>query len=208
MSGEKRGYKQFCGTAKALDVVGERWTLLIVRNLLLGPRRYSELMAELPGITTNLLAKRLKELSEHGLIEEADRRDGYQLTVRGAALEPVVIELARWGSEYMQQPGAGERVDIGWALLSLKARYRPPKVFGTLELDIDQRAFSLMLAASTLYVREAKNPHADAMVQLTARQFVSHVVRGHGLSALVRSGKIAARGELSLIQAFETSCSA
>ena len=67
---ESRSYKQFCGLARALDVVGERWTLLIVRNLLVGPRRYSDLMAELPGITTNLLAKRLRELSSHGLIEK------------------------------------------------------------------------------------------------------------------------------------------
>ena len=66
---ELRSYHQFCGLARALDRVGERWTLLLVRNLLLGPRRYGELLDGLPGITTNLLAKRLKELEEQGIIE-------------------------------------------------------------------------------------------------------------------------------------------
>ena len=70
----RRSYQQFCGVARTLDVVGERWTLLIVRNLLLGPRRYSDLLAELPGITTNLLAKRLKEMEEADLIAKHDRR--------------------------------------------------------------------------------------------------------------------------------------
>src|SRR5215831_6402600 len=100
--GKRRSYDQYCGVARSLDVVGERWTLLIVRNLLLGPRRYSDLLAELPGITTNLLAKRLKEMESAGLIEKHDqRRPGgavvYALTATGAALEPVVMELGRWG---------------------------------------------------------------------------------------------------------------
>ena len=65
----RRSYDQYCGLARSLNVVGERWTLLVVRNLLLGPQRYSELLRGLPGITTNLLAKRLREMEAHGLIE-------------------------------------------------------------------------------------------------------------------------------------------
>src|SRR5215471_6124587 len=104
---ERRSYRQFCGVARALDLVGERWTLPIVRNLLLGPRRYSDLLAELPGLTTNLLAKRLRELEQGGLIERVQRAGDvarYQLTTTGAALEPVVMELARWGGRYMDRP--------------------------------------------------------------------------------------------------------
>src|SRR3954463_12938604 len=97
----RRSYGQYCGLAKALAVVGERWTLLVVRNLLLGPLRYSELLRGLPGITTNLLAKRLREM------EQAGRREGvraagagghlYRLSVVGAALEPAVHALGSWG---------------------------------------------------------------------------------------------------------------
>ncbi|MBC7173009.1 MAG: helix-turn-helix transcriptional regulator, partial [Polyangiaceae bacterium] len=66
---ERRSYHQYCGLARALDLVGERWTLLIVRDLLLGPRRYSDLLRGLPGVTTNLLAKRLRELQGAGILE-------------------------------------------------------------------------------------------------------------------------------------------
>src|SRR5690349_12744259 len=93
---ERRSYQQFCGVARALDVVGERWTLLIVRNLLLGPRRYGDLLAELPGLTTNLLAKRLREMELVGLVEKRElpppaASTVYALTADGAALEGVVM---------------------------------------------------------------------------------------------------------------------
>ena len=81
----RRSYDQYCGLARALDVLGERWTLLVVRNLLLGPQRYSELMRGLPGITTNLLAKRLKDMEANGLIKRT-KGDAYALTVRGRSL--------------------------------------------------------------------------------------------------------------------------
>src|SRR6476620_8574344 len=97
----RRSYDQYCGLARALDVVGERWTLLVIRNLLLGPQRYSDLLRGLPGITTNLLAKRLKEMEVLGLIERTqspggEASYGYRLTARGAGLEPVIHALSRW----------------------------------------------------------------------------------------------------------------
>src|SRR5947208_2014430 len=107
---DRRSYDQYCGVAKALDLVGERWTLLVVRNLLLGPQRYSELLRGLPGITTNLLAKRLREMEAAGLLERLEARGGngghaYRLTRRGAALEPSIHALGRWGWERMTVPG-------------------------------------------------------------------------------------------------------
>src|SRR4030088_661030 len=98
----KRSYGQFEGLAPALDSIGERWTLLLIRDLLLGPRRYKDLLEGLPGIGTNLLARRLKELQAVGVI---DRRPPpapagsavYELTERGRCLEPALIALAGWG---------------------------------------------------------------------------------------------------------------
>src|SRR3954471_12257937 len=104
---DRRSYNQFCGLARALDIVGERWTMLVVRNLLLGPQRYSELMRGLPGITTNLLAKRLREMEDLGLIERVPDAEAYRLTPRGAALEPAVHALGRWGWGGMQAPARG-----------------------------------------------------------------------------------------------------
>ena len=122
----KRGYHQFCGVARALDLVGERWTLLIVRDLLLGPRRYSALLAGLPGLTTNLLASRLKALSEHGLIERVQldhKVTAYALTPLGRELEPVVLSLGRFGQRWLTAPRPEDRLDVSWAMVSLKRRY-------------------------------------------------------------------------------------
>src|SRR2546427_742794 len=90
----KRSYDQWCAVARSLDIVGERWTMLIVRDLLVGPKRYTDLLTGLPGIGTNLLAQRLRELEANGLVERADlpppaAATVYRLTERGEALWPV-----------------------------------------------------------------------------------------------------------------------
>lgn len=123
----RRSYNQYCGLARALDVVGERWTLLIVRNLLLGPQRYSQLQRGLPGITTNLLAQRLREMENAGLIEHvADPQiaPAYQLTPLGLELEPAIHALGSWGWKRMGVPAPQDRRDIEWLLVSLRRRYR------------------------------------------------------------------------------------
>lgn len=94
-----RSYGQYCAMARALDVIGDRWTLLIVRELLPGPKRYSELRAGLPGVATNLLADRLREMDGGGLVERVD--DRYSLTDRGRALDDVLQALFRWGMPLM-----------------------------------------------------------------------------------------------------------
>src|SRR5437763_2886555 len=122
----RRSYKQFCGLAKALDIVGERWTLLIVRNLLLGSQRYSELLRGLPGITTNLLAKRLQDMEELGLIERVGRETAghsYRLTTLGASLEPAVHALSSWGWKTMTAPKREFR-SFDFLMVALRRRYR------------------------------------------------------------------------------------
>ena len=106
---ERRSYEQYCAVAKALDVVGERWTLLILRDLVhLGPRRYTDLLGSLPGIGTNLLAARLRMLEEAGVVRR--RRlpppaatTAYELTDMGRGLEPALIALGRWGGQFMAE---------------------------------------------------------------------------------------------------------
>jgi DNA-binding HxlR family transcriptional regulator len=110
-----RGYGQFCGLARAAEVLGQRWTLLILRDLLVAPRRYSDLAAGLPGIPSNLLSTRLKELESDGLIVReartgADRSIVYAPTKRGAELLPALEALSRWGAADMRVPREGEIV--------------------------------------------------------------------------------------------------
>lgn len=105
----KRRYKQFCPVARSLDVIGERWTLLIVRDLLRGPRRYTDLRNGLPGMASNLLAQRLAEMEAAGLVvrervEDPDPRDVYRLTDRGTELKAVLMTLGRFGLEYLDTP--------------------------------------------------------------------------------------------------------
>lgn len=104
------GYGRFCPLAKALDVIGERWTLVIVQELLKRPRRYSTLLARLPGISTSVLADRLRTLERAGVISRRPGAVGagvvYTLTDRGRALDGALRELRRWGTEFLADPTA------------------------------------------------------------------------------------------------------
>jgi DNA-binding HxlR family transcriptional regulator len=115
-----RSYSEYCSIAKALDVVGERWTLLIIRELLIrGGCRYTDLKDGLPGIATNLLSDRLRELEAADLIRREDAPPPvattlYHLTDEGAELLPVLDALGRWGTRYMREPAEGDRFRGQW----------------------------------------------------------------------------------------------
>jgi DNA-binding HxlR family transcriptional regulator len=167
MARTRREYHQFCGLARSLDLVGERWTLLLVRELLLGPRRYGELLEALPGLTTNLLAERLKAMEAQRLVRATD--DGYELTEAGADLEPVIMELARFGGRFLDAPRRGDRVDVGWGLLSLKRRY----VGGldvVLAVEVEGAWFTLRFEPGWLRVLKARPDRAAATLHLTLPQ--------------------------------------
>jgi DNA-binding HxlR family transcriptional regulator len=102
--GSRRTYGDRCGIARALDVVGERWALLVVRELLLGPKRFTDLRAGLPGLSPDVLSQRLRELEQAGLVRRRKLAPPagsrvYELTERGLAIEPILLELGRWGSQ-------------------------------------------------------------------------------------------------------------
>src|SRR5215470_4843058 len=104
-----RTYGQYCGFARALEVVGERWAMLVIRDLLVSPKRFTDLHNGLPGIPTNVLTARLKELEQAGVIQRRvlPRPTGsviYELTEYGAELENVVVQLGRWGAKSLGDP--------------------------------------------------------------------------------------------------------
>lgn len=143
---KRRSYRQYCALAKALDVVGERWTLLMIREFMIGPRRYRDLLENLPGMGTNLLAARLKELESQGLIErkmvsEGSRNLAYCLSPRGKALEPVIRGLVQWGVEILGAPKEGELSRPEWDLVAFRMMFRPEqarKVDGYYVLRADE----------------------------------------------------------------------
>jgi DNA-binding HxlR family transcriptional regulator len=122
----KRDYGQYCGVAEALDVLGERWTILIVRDLLLGPRRYGEIASQLPSAGTDLVTARLRTLEDHGFvarIETGGVGGGvmYRLTPVGEQLRPLVEELALVGLRLMQSPlETSHQLDLRWALSTVR----------------------------------------------------------------------------------------
>ena len=164
-----RQYKQYCGVAKALDVVGERWTLLIVRDLLLGPRRYTDLRLALPGLTTNLLARRLRHLEEAGLIGRVAlpppaSGEAYQLTQRGLELEPVVLALGRFGARYLAHRDPTDRVDLRWGLVSLRRRYLGG-LSGRLEIIAAGVPYTVDLYPDRLTSRDGSGGRADVRIE-------------------------------------------
>ena len=123
-----KSYGQFCGLARALDVVGDRWSLLIVRQLLVAPARYGELLAGLPGVATNLLSTRLRDLESAGVVERRLARDAnaveYTLTEWGSGLREPIEGLIRW-SEPLMIPGRGsDQFQVEWLMVALPALLR------------------------------------------------------------------------------------
>lgn len=116
-----RSYGQFCAVARALDLVGDRWTLLIARELLRRPCRFTDLLDGLPGVARNLLAERLRGLTDAGLVVQQDGR--YALTARGEELRPVVRTLAGFGAPELLRGAGDDAVRGAWVATALDARY-------------------------------------------------------------------------------------
>jgi len=165
-----RSYNQYCGLAYALDIVGERWTLLIIRELVAGPRRFTDLMDGLPGVSTNLLSERLKSLEGQGLLKRRilpppAGSTVYELTSLGLALEKTLIELGKWGSQFVPDSAEGDTLlNVGSYALTIKTFFRPEQAQGvneTYELHIDDEVLQVQIKAGNLQVRQGEALNAD-----------------------------------------------
>jgi DNA-binding HxlR family transcriptional regulator/putative sterol carrier protein len=146
-----RDYRQFCGLARALELVGGRWALLVVRDLLTGPKRFSELQEGLRGIPTNVLTSRLRELGATGIVQRrAQARPGsgvvYELTDYGHELEEAVLRLGYWGAKTMGAPKQDDFISTDALALALRGAFRPDKARGA------QRTYELRTAGKPLRI--------------------------------------------------------
>jgi DNA-binding HxlR family transcriptional regulator len=146
----KRSYHQYCATARTLDLIGERWTLLAIRELLTGPRRFKDLAASLPGIGTGLLGARLRHLEAVGLVRRTTLPPpasvaAYELTDAGRELEPAIMALAQWGLKWaLAKPEPGDAFHPGWAVIALQATFRAEEAAGVreaYEFRVDDEVF-------------------------------------------------------------------
>lgn len=193
-----RNYGQYCGLASALDLLGGRWTLLIVRELLIGPRRYGELLDALPGIGTNLLAARLKFLTGQGVLSRADDQR-YQLTELGEQLREPVLGLARWGMEFLAAPGPGMVVRPHWGFLAVQAMMDPARAAGvdeSYEFEVDGLVFHIAVEAGVPRAAEGPPAHPPAMRAKTdARTFIEIGTGRLTPFEAVAHGRLALQGE-------------
>ena len=198
----RRSYDQYCTVARALDVVGERWTLLLVRELLTGPKRFKDLLEGLPGIGTNLLAGRLKALEEDGILRRATLPPPagskvYELTELGRSLEPVVVELSRWGSRLLGTPRGEDDLRPAWAAVALRSVFDVEAVRGskeTYEFRIDGEVFHVRVEEGGVEARQGPADDPDVVVAGATEAFISVAAGRVDPEAAVEAGSIRVEG--------------
>jgi len=165
-------YDQYCPIAHALELIGDRWALLIVRELLQGPKRYTDLAAQLPGIGTNILAARLRDLETGGVVTKrllpppaASRV--YELTPYGLALKPVIRDLALWGIQSIGPPALDEELYPGWLTGALDTIFEPVAPPGRFEFRVGPEVAALVDGEA----RSGSIEQPDVVVETNARGF-------------------------------------
>jgi DNA-binding HxlR family transcriptional regulator len=204
-----RTYGQYCGVARALELVGERWALLIVRDLILGPRRFTDLQRGLGKVPSNVLSSRLKELEESGVVERRalPRPSGaivYELTEYGRELEPIVIALLQWGARSLGDPRPDDSFSVNSFLLGLRISFRPEAardLDATYEIRMEGEPFNVRIADGELELGEG--PAEDPDLTIDTDLGLGALLRGEISGAEARRrGVVRTRGKVGLLQPF------
>jgi DNA-binding HxlR family transcriptional regulator len=168
-----RAYGQYCGFARALEIVGERWALLVVRDLLVSPKRFTDLLRGLPGIPSNVLTARLKELEDAGVVRRRvlprpARSIVYELTEHGMELEGVVFHLGRWGATLLGDPRPDEVVTVDSIITALRTTFRPESARGIdagFELRLGEIVIHARVENEKVQVAAGPLPGADLVIE-------------------------------------------
>lgn len=205
MTGRK--YGQFCGVARALELVGERWGLLVVRDLILGPKRFTDLRQTLPRIPSSILSARLNELEQAGVVRrrvlpQLDAAVVYELTEYGSELETVVLQLGLWGARSLASEPGDDVFALDSAILSLYTTFRPEFASG-IQVSYELRyAEDMVIHAlvddGVLKVAEGPYPEADLVVwpQASMKPFFSGEI---GAAEALHEGIVEVKGDSALL---------
>jgi DNA-binding HxlR family transcriptional regulator len=204
-----RGYGQACPVAHALDMIGERWALLVVRELRLGPRRYVDLQTSLPGLGPSVLAQRLRDLQQAGVIRRrtlpapAGSRV-YELTEWGSDLEPVLDALARWGVRSPVVPLEGELTDDS-VMLGLRTffdRGAAPPWTATYHVRLARDSYRLEVVRGRLVGLARAEPRrpVDATIETTRETLMSVRTGAESLEAAARAGRLTMTGDVQAVR--------
>jgi DNA-binding HxlR family transcriptional regulator len=205
----KRSYGDRCGVARALDLVGERWALLVVRELLLGPKRFTDLRAGLPHMGPDVLSQRLRELEAKGVLRRTKlpppaSSQVYELTEWGHELEPVILGLGAWGSR-APFPDGEARLGVDSAVLALKTLFDPAaagSVDEAFELRLDDDRFHARVAAGVFTVARGPAEAPDAIIETDPATLARVLWHGRRMTAAIRSGDLRIEGDQSAAKRF------
>ena len=206
-----RSYDDGCAAAHALDLVGERWALLVVRELLLGPKRFTDLRAGLPGASPNVLAQRLRELEGAGVVVRrklpppaASRV--YELTDWGKDLEPVIIRLGRWGVRSPSKPRDAE-IGVDSLILSFRTMFDPRAAKGieaSYEVRLGEDRFRAEVADGHFEIERGGAEEPDAIMESEPGTLAALVYEGRDLADALRTGEIKIEGDRPAVERFLT----
>ena len=197
-----RRYGQYCGLARALELVGGRWSLLIVRELLTGPKRFSELEHELPGIATNVLSTRLRELEEAGLVRRsllapASSSVVYGLTPYGLALEEPIVHLGMWGSKTARKTGGGRLLQSRRPRDALRGAYRPAEAKGNdllVEIRFGEESLHVSVRDGQLSFPPEAPSEPRLLLETTPQAFAELLAGRLDFDSAIASGRLRAEG--------------
>src|SRR6266540_2234457 len=190
-----------CGIAHASDLLGQRWALLVVRELLLGPKRFTDLRAGIPDISPNVLAQRLRELDESGIVRRRKlappaAAQVYELTEWGRELEPAILSLGRWASGSPSFP-AGAEMGPDSLVLALKSTFDPAKADGldaSYELRLGEIPFKIAVKRGQFEVSRGEADRPDATIRSDPGTLASVVFGGNRLAKAVQDGGVEVDG--------------
>lgn len=202
-----RTYNQACSAAHALDLVGERWALLVIRELLLGPKRFTDLREGLPQASPNILSQRLHELEEAGIVRHRKLAPPagswvYELTDWGMELEPVLLHLARWGGRSpLRDLTAGASVDA--LMLALRSGFDPKSsgnLRATYALRVGEHTFTVRVADGRLTVVRGDAPEPDVVIETDAATFASLIMHRQRLGDATAGERLTLTGDQDRVE--------
>lgn len=206
-----RTYGQFCGLARALEIVGERWSMLVVRDLVLGPKRFTDLQRGLPRIPVSILSSRLNELEQAGVIRrrvlpQLDAGLVYELTEYGSELDHILLDLALWGARSLGAPGQDDVFTMDSAILSLYTTFQEDAAAGVhinYELHYGpEMTLHALVDDGSLKVASGSHPAADLVIEPQGPVILDLLNGQLGADEAIRSGKIRIEGEPAHLELF------
>ncbi len=203
-------YEQYCSIARALDVIGDRWSLLLIRELLFTPKRYVDLLDGLTGVSTNLLAARLRRMEQRGVVRKRQLPPPagsvvYELTERGRLLEPVLYALSRFGVHYLGLPPKGLTLDADAWLYGMRVAFNPPAAAGVdevYEFHIDGVPAQVQVRDGKFEIRPGTDKDPAVVVNSTAGVLVALAAGRLSADQAQKAGSLGLRGSRAAFSRF------